>query len=174
MRLGAALALLVIAADAGAAHAQAAADFGSLAPGQVVRVRTVGRSRFETRLGGTVGDSLPLLFAGADIPFEAGRVDSLWVRGRATVTGAIVGGAVLTPLSFLFWWWVCDVVGEGTGCDAWGTVAGLAVAGGAGGALLGAGVGSLVPRWRLRYARQAQVTVAPLLAPGRIGVAVRY
>jgi hypothetical protein len=91
------------------------------------------------------------------------------------VTGAIVGGAIITPLSFLAWAGFCDFASEGTGCDEWGLVTGLALGTGAVGALLGAGVGALIPKWKLRYARQREAAIAPLVGPGgRIGLTVRF
>lgn len=155
-----------------AVHAQEQPVFGSLGAGQTVRVRTVGGSRFATRLGFGTTDSLR--FASAEIPFTAAAVDSLWTRGRATVTGMIVGAAIATPVSFGFLAWVCDFAAEGTGCDEWGTVAAYSLVGGAAGALLGAGVGALIPKWRLRYARDARLTIRPMLDVGRVGVAVRF
>jgi hypothetical protein len=53
-------------------------------------------------------------------------------------------------------------------------VAGLTLATGAAGVLVGAGVGAMIPTWRLRYARERDVTVSPLLSPGRLGLAVRF
>lgn len=166
--------LLLVATAAGSAFAQPSAGFGTLNPGQIVRVKTVGGSRFDTRLRGSAGDSVTVLFAGADVPFTAERVDSLWVRGRAIRTGAVVGGAVAAPMSFLLLWWTCDAVAEGTGCDEWGVVVGLSFAGAVGGALAGAGVGALIPKWHLRYARERDATISPMLAPGRVGVAVHF
>lgn len=174
MRTGLGVGLLLAITGLDGLHAQSAGDFSGLKPGQVVRVRTIGNSRFETRLGGIPGDSAPVLFATAQVPFEAARVDSLWIRGRAIWTGAIAGAAVATPLSFAFWAWFCNAVSEGTGCDEWGAVALLAGIGGAGGALIGAGIGAFIPRWRLRYAREGEVTLAPMLGPGRVGLAVRF
>jgi len=166
---------LVLAVTSGYGSAVLAQEnFGTLKPGQTVRVATTGGSRFETRLGRARDTPAEDLFAHADVPFQAARVDSLWVRGHATWTGAIVGAAVATPVSFAFWGWFCTAVSEGYGCDEWGTVSLLAVIGGAGGALLGAGVGALIPKWRLRYVRERDITVAPLLAPGRVGVSVRF
>ena len=172
MRIGIGTALLLAATLAGGLQAQDGGTFGRLEPGQAIRVKTVGGSRFTTRVG--LGDTDSLRFARAEIPFQAERVDSLWVQGRATVTGMIVGAAVATPLSFGFWAWVCEAVSEGTGCDEWGTVSLLALGGGAAGALIGAGVGSLTPKWRLRYTRDRDLTVTPLLAPGRVGLAIRF
>jgi hypothetical protein len=114
------------------------------------------------------------LFLRAERPFEPGRVDSLWVRGNALKTGAIVGAIVVTPAAFGFFAWICTWAAEGTGCDQWGTVAGLSAAAGAGGALLGAGVGALIPTWKLRYARDREAAIGPMVGPGRIGLAVRF
>lgn len=175
MRMGMVVSVaLLTAANASGARAQDRATFGRLEPGQVVRVKTVGGSRFETRLGDAPGDSVAALFALARTPFQVARVDSLWVRGHAIGTGAIIGAAVMTPVSFGFWWWFCDAVSEGSGCDAWGTVTGLALLGGAGGALIGAGIGAVVPKWHLRYARNRAASVRPMLAPGRIGLSFRF
>lgn len=175
MRTGLGLGLLFGMVLGGGLHAQSAEDYGRLKPGQLVRVSTIGKSRFVARLGGIPGDSTSALFAGADMPFEAARVDSLWVRGHATVTGAIVGAAFITPLSFLAWAGLCELGADGAGCDQWGLVTGLALGTGAVGALLGAGVGALVPKWKLRYARQREAAIAPLVGPGgRIGLTVRF
>jgi hypothetical protein len=156
--------VLLLAVSAGGVQAQEN-PLRQLKPGQTVRVKTVDGPRFVTRLG----DGPP-----AEPPFDVARVDSLWVRGHATGTGALVGAAVAGLGSFAFYGWVCTMVGEGHGCDAWDTVTGLALATGAGGALIGAGVGALIPRWRLRYARDRDVSVSPILTPGRVGIALRF
>lgn len=174
MRTAIAVTMLLVGANAGALGAQESAAFGRLEPGQAVRVKTVGGSRFETRLGEAPRDSVAALFALAGTPFQAERVDSLWIRGRAIGTGAIIGAAVMTPVSFAFLWWVCDAVSEGSGCTSWGTITGLALIGGAGGALVGAGIGAVVPKWHLRYARDRAASIRPMLAPGRIGLSVRF
>jgi hypothetical protein len=132
MRIGIALGVLVALADARSACAQVPAEFGALKPRQLVRVRPIAQPRIETQLG----DSVTTLFTGATPPFEAGDVDTLWVRGRATATGAIVGAAVATPLSFLFRGWVREAVagrcpsrrswpraGSGWRCDSDGLAA---------------------------------------------------
>jgi hypothetical protein len=173
MRMGFGMVLLLAATSAGGLGAQDLVGFGRLEPGQTVQIKTVGGSRFATRLGD--GESDSLRFAHAEIPFEAARVDSLWVRGRATVTGMIVGAAVAGPITFGLFAWVCEIVSEGTGCDEWGLVTELGLSGAAAGALVGAGIGSLVPKWRLRYARDRDLLITPLLAPdGRLGVAIRF
>jgi hypothetical protein len=127
-------------------------------------VRIVGGERFVARLG-AAGDSTANL--------SASQVDSVWVRGHAAVIGAIVGGAIAGSATFAFFLAVCYAFGDGD-CSEIGLVAALGLAGGAGGALVGAGIGWLIPKWRLRYARDREAAFSLLLAPGRVGVAVRF
>jgi hypothetical protein len=155
--------LVVVGLRAGELAAQYQ-PFDGLRPGQTVRVRMVGGQRFDTRLG-AAGDST------ADLP--ASRVDSVWVRGRAVVTGAIVGAAIAGPATFAFFLALCNAFGDGE-CSEIGLVAAYGLAAGAGGALIGAGIGWMIPKWRLRYARDRDATVGLLLAPGRVGVAARF
>ena len=79
-------------------------------------------------------------------------VDSIWVRGRASKTGAIAGGIAGAVLFGAFVGYVnhqlCEV-------DCGGAFGKGALVGGAlglgGGALIGVGVGALIPKWRLRF-----------------------
>jgi hypothetical protein len=169
MRFGIGMALAWLLTATGVAQAQLAV-LDSLKPNQTVRVRTVGGPRFVTRLGPSAGD----LFERAETPFQAGRVDSLWVRGHAVKTGAIVGAVIVTPAAFAYAAWACDFAAEGAGCNEWGKVAAFSLVAGAAGAGLGAGVGALIPKWRLRYARDREAAIGPLLGPGRLGVSVRF
>ncbi|HET7038507.1 MAG TPA: hypothetical protein VFH97_01385 [Gemmatimonadales bacterium] len=169
MRSGLGILVAMVLTVTGAAQAQRPA-LDSLKPGQTVRVRAGDEPRFTTRLGPTPTE----LFVRAERPFEPGRVDSLWVRGSHWKAGAIVGAAVVTPAAFGFFAWICTWAAEGTGCDEWGKVTGFSLVAGAGGALLGAGVGALIPKWKLRYARDREATLEPLVGSGRVGVSVRF
>jgi len=79
-------------------------------------------------------------------------VDSVWVRGHAAKTGAIVGGTtraiVLGVLTSLLTSGFCEVDCSNAGTN--GALVGGAI-GSAGGALLGAGVGALIPKWKRRF-----------------------
>ena len=172
MRVGMAMIAAGLAGLAGGAEAQAI-TFG-LKPGQTVRVRTVDGARFVTRLAPVPGPSPTALFEGAETPFFLDRVDSLWVRGRAVRTGAIVGAAIATPAGFAFFAHFCSVFSDGSGCQEWGKVTVFALVTGLGGAAIGATVGALIPHWRLRYARDREAGVSPLLGPGRVGLSVRF
>jgi len=68
--------------------------------------------------------------------------------GKGARIGAGVGAAALGALSALFIRALCDIPDCSFGRDEWNGVLAGAALGGAGGALLGAGIGSLVPRWR--------------------------
>jgi hypothetical protein len=113
---------------------------------------------------------------GDSAAFDVAAIDSLWVRGRATRTGAIAGAAVVGVASFAFWGGLCTALNDGPGgCKDWGRVTAYSVAGAGGGALIGAGVGALVPKWRLRYARALpQQSTLIRLPLGRLGLGVAY
>ena len=79
-------------------------------------------------------------------------VDSIWVRGRATKSGAIIGGVAGAVLFGAFVGYavsgLCEVDCDNSFIE--GALVGGALGLG-GGALLGAGVGALIPKWRLRF-----------------------
>lgn len=147
----------------------------TLKPGERVRIRVRGGDRIESRIVSVQAAPLGLQLTGAGAALDAAGIDSLWVRGEATRIGTNTGAVVGGVLSFAFWAAVCSGVSEGKGCDAWDAVAALSVAGVIGGALLGAGIGALVPKWQLRYARPLPVQGALILLPnGSVGLRVAY
>lgn len=146
----------------------------TLKPGDSVRIRVRAGDRIESRIASVHAEPLRLQLA-AGAALDAAVLDSLWVRGKATQTGTNTGAVVGGVGSFAFWAAVCSGISEGKGCDAWDAVAALSVAGVIGGALLGAGIGALVPKWRLRYARALPVQGALILLPnGRVGLGAAY
>ena len=142
---------------------------------QYVRLHVRGGRHLEGRFAFYVVAPAGSQLSVADTLIQVVTVDSLWVRGRATKTGAIVGAVVVGVPAAVFWAEVCALITE-SDCTAWGAVAGL-TAGTAGvGALLGAAVGTAFPRWHLRY---AQMTVGLRLAPlpqrrAGVGMAVPF
>lgn len=130
------LVVLLALGSAAPLNAQTALDtvLNRLRPGQTIRVSTRDQGRVEYRFGSR------------DIAVTS--IDSLWVRGRSTATGAIVGGLTLAAVSFAIVSGACD---PGADCSGVEVPAAMAV-GLVGGALLGALIGSTMPRWRLRYA----------------------
>jgi hypothetical protein len=79
-------------------------------------------------------------------------VDSIWVRGRATKSGAVIGGVAGAVLFGAFVGYavsgLCEVDCDNSFIE--GALVGGALGVG-GGALLGAGIGALIPKWRLRF-----------------------
>ena len=88
-------------------------------------------------------------------------VDTLWVRGRAAKTGAILGaipGALFLGASAGL---LCEIAkGDGSTCSTAALTAGGVVAGGIGGAIVGGLVGAAIPKWHRRFASQTGA-VAP-------------
>jgi hypothetical protein len=90
------------------------------------------------------------------------EVDSLWLRGRAMRTGAVVGALVVGGATVAIAVGFCSAYSERGRCDLTGPATVPVVLGGfGGGALLGGGVGALIPAWRLRYARSQATSLVP-------------
>jgi len=169
-----ALSTLVIVSDLGG-QTTLEATVRTLKPGQTVRIRVHGGHRIESRIRSLQGGSLPLQLVGDNGAFDVAAIDSLWVRGRATRTGAVVGAAVVGVASFAFWGALCSGLSDGGGCKEWGRVTAYSVAGAGVGALIGAGVGASVPKWRLRYARALPGQGTLIHLPrGRLGLGVAH
>ena len=132
----------------------------TLRPNEVVRLRAHDGLRIEGRLLEVDGSSQRLRISSLASPVSVSDIDSLWVRRRATGTGAIVGAAAGGMLLFVPNYLICGSEGP---CDDWGTLTAATLGGAAAGALLGAAVGMLFPKWRLRYAGQStfRLTVGP-------------
>jgi hypothetical protein len=169
------LSTLVLVSDLGG-QAPLEAAVRTLKPGQTVRIRIHGGDRIESRIRRLQAGSLPLQLVGDSGAFDVAAIDSLWVRGRATGTGAIAGAAVAGVASFAFWAALCSALSDGPGgCKDWGRVTAYSVAGAGVGALIGAGIGALQPKWRLRYARALPGQGTLIRLPqGRLGLGVAY
>jgi len=142
--------------------------------GQTVRVRLVGGQRFEARLVSVDSSPLVLRFAQSPQGVPISSIDSLWLRRRGTARGAIIGGIVVGGASFALGALVCTVVGEGTGCNDWGAVVVFSVAGAGVGALLGAGVGSLFPRWQRVDPQRVTLSLGAGNGGLRVGARIRF
>ena len=169
-----ALSTLVIVSDLGG-QTTLEATVRTLKPGQTVRIRVHGGDRIGARIRSLQAGSLPLQLVGDSGAFDVAAIDSLWVRGRATRTGAIAGAAVVGVASVAFWAGLCTALSDGGGCNDWGRVTAYSVAGAGVGALIGAGVGASVPKWRLRYARALPGQGTLIHLPrGRLGLGVAH
>ena len=154
-----------------------AAALERLRPGQNVRITTTDKETTEGRLA-AIHDGR-LLFEGSKLAarFPDGvplaNVEKAWVRGRATKTGALTGGAlggVATAALFgIFVYALCEV----DSCrDDWpaGAVIGLAL-GGTAGALTGSLIGAASPEWHAVSGRSVGAPAAgpdfvPFVSPG--------
>ncbi len=122
----------------------------ALEPGQLLRLDVEGLGRVEGRF--LRADEAAITFAvGEPIPLP--DINRLWVRGRYTKNGAWIGA--LVGIAFGIWIGTvaadaCDIDGE----PCFTTAEAAAVGGllsGAGGAVVGAGIGFAIPTWRLRF-----------------------
>lgn len=126
----------------------------ALRPGQAVRLRIAGDGRVQGRFLGLSGDTVLLAAPTAPQRVAAPAVETLWVRGRRTTLGAVVGGTVgaagTGSVLYLVGAILCGASG-GQDCRP-GTLALIGVIGGGlGGALMGGAVGTLFPRWRREF-----------------------
>jgi hypothetical protein len=131
----------------------------TLRPGQTVRVWLADGQRFEARLVAVDSNPRVLRFVEPHPVVPITAINSLWLRRRATGRGALIGGIVVGGLSFAFLTVVCNAFSEGNGCQSWGAVVGLTLVGGGVGALLGAGIGSLFPRWQRLDPQRATISL---------------
>jgi hypothetical protein len=122
---------------------------------QLVQVHTADGARFYGRLLGRTGDSLtlsgPTLDGQRSVAWAS--IDTLWVQhGTAAVPMGLFGAGAFGVFTAML---ARDFSGmnDGPPCRT-RCMAGSAVAGAGVGFMLGAALGSVVPRWRVRWAAQ--------------------
>ena len=126
----------------------------ALRVGQQVRVDATQLGRIEGRL--VAASSTTLTLARQNVPTQIGLpdIERLWVRGRATRKGTIIGAGVGTLVGIvgglLISSLACEPI-DGGDCTAAEVAAVTGLIGGAGGAAVGLGVGFAIPVWRLRF-----------------------
>jgi hypothetical protein len=160
--------LIFILADLGASYAQAQTATASRADSSLYRTLTrisEGRPRtvrLTSQATGRVrgsslelrGDSVFVINDQGLRPIPVGEVDSLWVQGDAAL---LVGIITAVPCA-IFGLMVGTFIGgdpDSQGSSGKAIVEGLigAIGGGFLCGVVGAGFGSLIPQWRLEYAR---------------------
>lgn len=140
---------------AGAAPVRAAA-IANLPAGVPVRV-AVRAGRLAGRFQRVAADTVLVgVDAAATARVAVADVDTLWARtgrgtGRGAKIGAKLGGVALGGFAVFLFNALCDTGNCEFGRDEWTGVAVVTAVGAAGGALVGAGVGSLVRTWRRVY-----------------------
>ena len=150
---------LFLASLSGALSSTAAAQqvaapqsaFERLADSQWVRLAVPHvAGRYEGRVLQHSPDQLVLSAEPEALRVPATTIDTLWTRGNAGLTGAIVGGLVLGTLGAALG---AAYVGETTEND-FTTAEGALFVGGiglAGGAILGGITGLFIPKWHRQY-----------------------
>jgi hypothetical protein len=150
MRYQSALILLLLAAPPVAAQVTAE-PLGTLRPGAHLRISLAG-DLVKGRFASVTPSTLTLATDSGQRAIPLANITTVWERKRHGARGALIGGvigaAAFTGFIHLMVSALCD---SGDGCArdhrrAWGY--GI-VLGGAGGGLLGAGIGSMFTRWEL-------------------------
>lgn len=155
MRIG--ISTVLACAGPAATQAQDSAQVAvvrSLLPGQTVRVDLAERGRLEGRFHSTTTQAVTLTVDTATTRFPVMDLERLWVRQSAAGRGALIGagvgllagivtGLIIGPIA-------CEPV-DGGDCTTGEVTLVTGLVGGAGGALLGAGTGLLIPIWKLRF-----------------------
>jgi hypothetical protein len=125
------------------------AALARLRPGKEVRLHTAELGRLEGRLLSLSDSAVTVGMSPAETSVALAEIDTLWQRGSAAKTGAIVGGivgglagavggALITALDYSY------DTGPGAGAAGGGAIGVVT------GALLGGAIGAVIPRWRRR------------------------
>jgi hypothetical protein len=124
----------------------------TIKPGRLLRIEA-GNALMAGKLDSLTTDRLVLNGVDGRSSIPIHTINTVWVRQGRGAKGALIGGAIGAALTTAFLHIVVSGLCDSTdGCHrdhvrAWGY--GIAI-GGAGGALIGAGVGSLVQGWDKR------------------------
>ncbi len=133
---------------AGSQDSVVRAALARIAPGKQIRLHTVAQGRLEGSFAGVTDTGLTLgVVSPASVALTA--IDSLWIRGSASKTGAIVGGAFGVVAGAVVGAIAAGLDETGNTSQAAAAV-GLGFAGGAGCALVGGMIGTAIPKWHRR------------------------
>jgi hypothetical protein len=141
-----------MALSAAGVHAQEPASQGLdsasillLKPDRFIRIQLPELGRMEGRVGFRTESEMVLQMDEQNRTVTLASVDTLWVRGRRTKTGAIIGG-ILGIGGGIFLGALANALCE---YDCGGNyVVGGAVFGAVSGGVAGAIIGAAIPRWR--------------------------
>jgi hypothetical protein len=126
----------------------------TLKVGQHVRLAVSQVGRVEGSFMVANDNSITLAGRDSSSQYLLPGVEQLWVRGRATGKGALIGagvGVLIGVVSGLIFSSVaCEPI-DGGNCTPAELAAVAGLLGGTGGALVGAGIGFAIPTWRLRF-----------------------
>jgi hypothetical protein len=125
---------------------QAASEaLARLHPESVVRIEAQGGRRVQGRFDGLSPTGIRVSFDGSGETVDLNQLTGVWVRGRHTKTGAIIGGAGGLGLG-LFIGYIANALCETDDCgSAYLLAPALFIPAGA---LVGAAIGAAIPNWR--------------------------
>jgi hypothetical protein len=150
------IALLIFAASPIGALAQSpdpANAVEAIEAGRQVRLDVAQMGLIEGRFLGADRTTLTLDRDGAPAQLQLGDIERVWERGRSTGRGAWIGAAVGVVAGVIVGVQlrgICKDDGIRT-CTAGELAAVTGLVFGAGGAVVGAGIGFVIPTWRLRF-----------------------
>jgi hypothetical protein len=121
-----------------------------LRPDRFVRIQVPGMGRFSGHVGFHTATELLLKVEGENRTISLGAVDTLWVRGRRTKTGAIIGG-ILGIGGGVFLGALAEALCEYS-CEG-DYIIGGGLFGGVAGGVTGAIIGTAIPRWKRVFPR---------------------
>ncbi len=120
------------------------AALARLQPGKGVRLHATGLGRLEGQFASLTDTTVALGTTTGPRSVAVAGIDSLWQRGSAVGTGALVGAVTLGLAGAV----LGASAAEWYETDPGETAAAVGLIGVAGGALLGAVVGALIPTWK--------------------------
>lgn len=154
--------LLLVTAVAGSSTAQMPSSAASnreatirtLRDSQMVRVVAAGLGRQQGRVFQVGGTDLALAREGGPLRVPSATVDSLWVRGssmkRGAIVGGVAGGLVGLGVGLLVNQTLCRASDSGCDDDHTTVLLTAGLGGLAAGTLVGALIGSVIPKWQRR------------------------
>ena len=121
--------------------------------GQRIRLNTASSGRLHGIFLEVETSAIRITRGSSGKSVELVDIDRLWVRGRATRTGAVVGALAGTVVGAAFGLFIGEVICNGPDCsaDTAGAMVILGLFGGGVGALSGALIGLAIPKWHLRF-----------------------
>ena len=123
-----------------------------LKPGRLVRIHAQNIGEIVGKYHSSNPDSLFISKDTVKSGVPVSDIEALWVRGRATGKGAVVGGIVVGAFGTIIGIAVNSSEGFfGCSGDCPEFILLCGIVGAAGGGLVGAGIGSAFPKWHLRY-----------------------